>query len=64
MPLSIGGAALGSAGAVSAEAAKESMKAATAPIGTPLNVTDEVITIMPPNEALKPKVENKSDKPI
>ena len=64
MPLSIGGAALGSAGAVRAEAAKESMKAATAPIGTPLNVTDEVITIMPPNEALKPKVENKSDKPI
>lgn len=61
-PLSLGGAVLGSTGAVSAQAAHDSMKAATAPIGTPLNITDEVITIMPPNEALKTK--NKSDKDI
>jgi hypothetical protein len=55
VPLSIGGAVLGSAGAVSAAAARDSMRAATAPIGTPLQVTDEVITVVPPNEALKAK---------
>lgn len=64
MPLSLGGAVLGSAGAVSAQAAHESMKAATAPIGTPLEITDEAITIMPPNEALKNRNEKKSDKDI
>jgi hypothetical protein len=53
VPLSIGGAALGSAGAVSADAARESMRAATAPIGTPLDITNETITVIPPNEALK-----------
>lgn len=63
VPLSVGGAVLGSAGVVSVGAAGESMKAATAPIGTPLVVTDEVITIMPPNEALKSKHDNKSDQP-
>jgi hypothetical protein len=55
IPLSIGGAILGSAGAVSAGAARDSMRAATAPIGTPLEITDEVITVVPPNEALKAK---------
>ena len=55
VPLSIGGAVLGSAGAVSSGAAHDSMKAATAPIGTPLEITDESITTMPPNEALKTK---------
>jgi hypothetical protein len=55
IPLSIGGAVLGSAGAVSAGAARDSMRAATAPIGTPLEITDEVITVVPPNEALKAK---------
>lgn len=64
VPLSVGGAVLGSAGAVSAGAAHDSMKAATAPIGTPLEVTDESITTMPPNEALKIKSEKKSDKEI
>ena len=64
LPLSVGGAVLGSAGAVSAEAARDSMKAATAPIGTPLEITDEAITIMPPNEALKKKSDKKSDKDI
>lgn len=64
VPLSIGGAVLGSTGAVSAGAAHDSMKAATAPIGTPLEVTDESITTMPPNEALKTKSDKKSDKEI
>lgn len=61
MPLAIGGAVLGSAGAASAGAARDSMKAATAPIGTPLEITDEAITTMPPNEALKVKDSKKSD---
>ncbi len=55
IPLSVGGAVAGSAGAVSAGAARDSMRAATAPIGTPLEITDEVITVVPPNEALKSK---------
>jgi hypothetical protein len=55
IPLSVGGAVLGSVGAVSAAAARDSMRAATAPIGTPLEITDEVITVVPPNEALKAK---------
>jgi len=55
VPLSVSGAALGSAGAVSAGAARDSMRAATAPIGTPLEITDETITVIPPNEALKAK---------
>lgn len=55
VPLSVGGAVLGSAGAVSAGAARDSMKAATAPIGTPLEIGDETITVIPPNQALKAK---------
>lgn len=61
VPLSAGGAVLGSAGAASASAANQSMRAATAPIGTPLVVTDEAITITPPNEALKRNVSDKKD---
>jgi hypothetical protein len=61
LPLSVGGVALGSAGAVSAGAARDSMRAATAPIGTPLEITDEAITVIPPNEALKAK--SKAAKP-
>jgi len=46
----------GSAGAVSTEIAKDLMEAATAPIGTPLEMTDEsVVAGPPPNEALAPK---------
>lgn len=55
IPLSVGGVVLSTAGAVSGAAAHDSMRAATAPIGTPLEITDEVITVMPPNEALKTK---------
>ena len=53
VPLSYSGAVLGSAGAVSAQTARSLAKAATAPIGTPLDITEESIMIMPPNEALK-----------
>ena len=53
LPLSIGGAVLGSAAAVSAGAGALAMTAATAPIGQPLPVSDRVITALPPNEALK-----------
>jgi len=53
VPLSVGGAALGSAAAVTTDAARDSARTATAPIGTPLEITDEAITVVPPNEALK-----------
>lgn len=49
IPFAIGG----SVGAVSGRIANDSMRAANAPIGAPLTVTDEVLTIAPPNEALK-----------
>ena len=55
VPLSMGGAALVTSGAVSMGVAHDSMKAATAPIGTPLVITDETITVIPPNQALQPK---------
>lgn len=55
IPLAIGGVVSGTAGAVSGQAAKNSARAANAPIGTPLDITDETITVMPPNEALKNK---------
>lgn len=57
VPLSVGGAVLGSAGAVSAAAARDSMRAANAPIGTPLEITDEAITVIPPDVALKTRGE-------
>lgn len=55
VPLAVGGKVLEVAGKGSTSAAKGSMKAATAPIGTPLKVTDESITVVPPNVALKSK---------
>ncbi len=66
IPLAIGGVVSGAAGAVSGQSARSSAQAATAPIGTPLDITDETITIMPPNEALKnkDKAQPKSDKAI
>lgn len=57
IPLSVGGAALSVGGAVSIGAANDSAKAAASPVGKPLVITDEVITVMPPNEALKKKKE-------
>lgn len=64
IPLAIGGVVSGTAGAISGQAAHNSARAATAPIGTPLDITDETITIMPPNEALKKEAPTKSDKAI
>lgn len=61
MPLSIGGAVLISGGVASVGAAHGSMKAATSPVGKPLKITDESITVTPPNEALKRKDDKKSD---
>ncbi|MDR2239503.1 MAG: hypothetical protein LBE33_03590 [Zoogloeaceae bacterium] len=55
VPLSVGGVALSTAGAVSIGVAGGSMKAATASAGKPLEITDETITVIPPNEALKTK---------
>lgn len=49
IPFAIGG----SVGAVSGRIAHDSMRAANAPIGTPLEITDEILTVTPPNEALK-----------
>ncbi len=65
IPLSVGGAALSVGGAVSVGAANDSARAAASPVGKPLVITDEVITVMPPNEALKKKDtahEKKTDK--
>ena len=55
LPLGIGSAVLGSAGSASAAAARDSMRAANAPIGTPLEITEETITIIPPDIKLKPR---------
>ncbi len=55
VPLAVGG----SAGAASNKIAKDLINAATAPIGTPLVITDETITVgPPPDEALAPKNTN------
>lgn len=64
IPLAIGGVVSGAAGAVSGQAAHNSARAATAPIGIPLDITDETITVMPPNEALKKEAQQKSEKAI
>ncbi|MEO5378040.1 MAG: hypothetical protein H7832_09710 [Magnetococcus sp. DMHC-6] len=68
VPLSVGGAVLGSVGGASTAAAGDSLQAVTAPIGTPLPITDEVMTIQPPNEALQSdqdalRVKNKKQNP-
>ncbi|MBT3065970.1 hypothetical protein [Rhodoferax sp. U11-2br] len=55
VPLMSAGVVAGSVGGASAGSANQSMRAATAPIGTPLEVTDESITVISPKEALKPK---------
>lgn len=64
IPLAIGGLVSGTAGALSSQAARGSARAATAPIGKPLEITDETITVMPPNEALKKAAPKKDDKSI
>lgn len=61
-PLSMGGVAVVSGGAASIGVANESRRVGALPIGKPLKITDEVITITPPNEALKNKDEKKSER--
>lgn len=54
VPLAVGG----SAGAVSTEIAEDLMDAAAAPVGAPLEITEETVTAgPPPDEALKIKAE-------
>jgi cytoskeletal protein RodZ len=53
VPLSIGAAV----GAASGQAAHQSMRAAVGQIGKPLPITDETVTIISPDEALKAKQE-------
>ncbi len=70
VPLSIGATVLSVGGAVSAGASQGTAGASAAvpamPIGAPLEVSNETITIMPPNEALQRKpdtqLEGKPDK--
>ena len=57
VPLLASGAVAGSAGGASANAGAASLSAANMPIGTPLVVSDEAITVMPPNQALRSKTE-------
>jgi len=61
IPLSVGAAVLGSGAIVSGVAADASMRAATAPIGTPLEITDESMTVVPPNQALRPTGNARTD---
>lgn len=49
VPLSI----MGAAGAASSEIAKDLMDAATKPIGEPLEISDETVTSISPDQALK-----------
>lgn len=53
VPLAVGGSALTSAGKASTAGANASMNAANAPIGTPLPITDEAVTGISPDQALK-----------
>jgi hypothetical protein len=55
VPFLASGAVMGSAGAGSAAVGRDALRAATAPIGTPLPITDETITVISPAEALKAK---------
>ena len=53
VPLFVGSVALSSAGLASGALGNASMQAANAPIGTPLPITDEAITVVRPDIALR-----------
>ncbi|MBI5277808.1 MAG: hypothetical protein HY854_15255 [Burkholderiales bacterium] len=53
IPLGISGTVSAAAGAASTAAAMDSARAANLPIGTPLEITDETITVTPPDQALR-----------
>lgn len=61
-PLSMGGVAVVSGGAASIGVANESMRITKMPIGKPLRITDEAITITSPHEALKKQDEKQSER--
>ena len=54
-PLGSAGAVLGSVGNASQQAAGALADLANQPIGTPLPVADEALSIVPPNQALQQK---------
>ncbi|MDD4964424.1 MAG: hypothetical protein PHI11_10965 [Gallionella sp.] len=66
IPLSVGAVVLSAGATMSAGAAQGSTQTVAAPIGTPLAITSETITVMPPNQALQKKpdtqLEGKPDK--
>lgn len=54
----------GSVGAASADGAEALMESAAAPIGTPLDITDEAVTAgPPPNQALTPQKMKENNHP-
>lgn len=53
IPVAVGGSVLATAGQASAVAAQALVQGASVPPGTPLPVTEEVITVMPPAQALQ-----------
>ncbi|MEO5340383.1 MAG: hypothetical protein H7837_07700 [Magnetococcus sp. MYC-9] len=55
VPLSVGGAILGATGAASTGVAGGSRQMAGQSPGAPLPISDETVTVIPPNEALHPK---------
>ncbi len=52
-PLLASGAVAVGVGSAAAQAGGSLMNAVTSPIGTPLPVTDETVSILPPNKALQ-----------
>ena len=54
VPLSLSGAALTSVGRVSSSAAVAMQRAASAPVGAPLEISDEYLITVPPDQALNP----------
>jgi X-X-X-Leu-X-X-Gly heptad repeat protein len=66
IPLSVGGAVLSVGGGVCVGVAQDSVHQANTPmqatpVGAPLKITDEVITIAPPNEALRKKPDSQTE---
>ena len=53
VPLSLSGAALTSVGRVSSSTAVAMQRAASAPVGAPLEISDEYLITVPPDQALK-----------
>jgi len=54
VPLALSGSALTTLGNVSTSSAIEMEKAASAPVGAPLELSDEYLITIPPDQALNP----------